>query len=101
VNVKTIVSTHGFSDEPDHASQTFVAKSLATFVEQPKVDFVVGDPKATEDKLEDQRRTVRVPYTGTTIVYAKVDGGELTPEQWAEQGHPEYPVLTFLLASEY
>ena len=101
--LSTIVATPAFLHLDPEAAADFRDRALALLTASGSaLDFIVGDPLTTGDPaFEDDGSTARVPFAGTQRVYAKLDGGDLTPAEWAANGHPEYPVLTFLLASEY
>lgn len=103
MQLSTITATPAFLNLEEEAKNAFMQRTLNLLGSSdfPDVDFVVGDPKATAISFEDGDRTARVPFSGGRSVYAKVDGGDHTPAEWAAQGHPEYPILTFLLPSEY
>ena len=97
----TIVATNGFSASEQGARDDFMMTAFELFEVFEDVDFIVGDPEQDtyEWELEDGGRTLRV-YARARL-YAKVDGRDATPAEWAEAGHPEYPILNFLLPSDY
>ena len=103
MKLSTITATPAFLNLDQDAKDAFMKRTmnLLTSGDFPDVDFIVGDPAAEAISFEDGDRTAKVPFTGGQRVYAKVDGGDHTPAEWAAEGHPEYPILTFLLPSEY
>jgi len=99
MRVSTIVATPGFLNLD--GSEPFTHRAMQVLEAMLEVDCVVGDPTLRFSRVEDDNRTARIPFAGTERVYAKIDGAEHTPEEWAAQGHPEYPILTFLVATEH
>ena len=99
----TIVATNGFNASEQGARDDFMMTAFELFEAFEDVDYIVGDPRQSPGPagraLEDGGRTLRVHARDR--FYAKVDGRDATPDEWAESGHPEYPILTFLLPSDY
>lgn len=67
-------------------------------------DFIVFDPKATQETVEDEGRTIKLPTDAPKKVYVKLDDySGLSDEElrnWA--GTAEYRIyVTFMLAEEY
>lgn len=96
--ISNTVATPGFLALAEYGAD-FMAKAAAILKKNAKVDFIVGDPKTKIPVLEDGGYTMKIPMLGAKRVYAKVDGRDLDAETLAM--YPEYPILTFLLASEY
>lgn len=119
MEISQIVCTHGFSKIAEEHKETIheFIESTIKLLRLPywEANFIVGDPLANEIKFEDKGRTCRLPVNAPKTkwelsidgpvqfpkLYAKLDGASNTKEEWEKEGHPEYPLLTFLLADEY
>jgi hypothetical protein len=100
MQVSTVVSTRGFQQQDQEAQKCFV-KKVVDLLGDSNCDFFVGDNTKDNVTFEDNNRTARLPYSGDSKVYAVLDGGGTSAAEWAEMGHAEYPILTFLLSEEY
>jgi len=96
-----ILMTAGFANlNPDVQAEIM---RIALSKINPKTDWVIFDPEADEEQLEDEGRTLRVPFGKIGgKVYAILDdhgSAEALSEQLGQKD-ARY-TLTFLLASEY
>ena len=104
MEITKVVATVGFNDlaEKEVETRRWVNKVMALLQEDGwKADFIVGDPAANEIVFEDEDCTAIIPFKGSEQVYAKVDGADASAQEWKAKGYPHYPLLTFLLPSEY
>jgi len=97
-----ILRTAGFANlNPDVQAEIM---RIALSKIYPKTDWVIFDPEADEEQLEDEGRTLRVPFGKIKEkVYAILDdygSAEALSEQLGQKVKTRY-TLTFLLASEY
>ena len=96
-----ILRTAGFANlDPDVQAEIM---RIALSKIDLKTDWVIFDPEADEEQLEDEGRTLRVPFGKIKEkVYAILDkhgSAEALSEQLGQKD-ARY-TLTFLLASEY
>lgn len=97
------VATQGFisgiPDEEKAAIALLTAQKIT-----PSTDFLVFDPKADQVRIEDQGRTMIIPYkTIPHKVYVKLDDYGSIEALSKDYGRPievQYKV-TFMLAEEY
>ena len=107
MKISTIVCTTAFQkiiDDYKSIGDTFINLSIKC-INEFNVDLVIGDPKIQEPCWQDENKTIIIPITAKNqsfpMLYGKVDGAEKSVEEWKKARHPEYPLLTFLLAKEY
>lgn len=87
---------------PEETQARTMAEALKRIT--TSTNFIVFDPKATKETVEDERRTIRLPTKAPKKVYAKLDDySGLSDEELIEwAGTTEYKrYVTFMLAEEY
>jgi len=98
-----LLVTKGFS-QLNKDTQAKIVKMALSKIRIPFPDFIVFDPKADEEAVEDEGRTVRIPFPNLDEnVYAILDdhgSAEMLSMQLGQQVNTKY-TITFLLASEY
>jgi hypothetical protein len=97
-----LLRTRGFIHEIDPDMQAEIMEKGLERI-NPKTDFIVFDPKAESERVEDEGRSVIFPSKAKDKVYAKLDAfgsAEALSEDCGIQVNTRFSVV-FMLAEEY
>jgi hypothetical protein len=97
-----LLRTRGFIHEIDPDIQAEIMEKGLKRI-NPKTDFIVFDPKAEKERIEDEGRSVILPSKAREKVYAKLDdfgSAEALSENCGLPVNTRFSVV-FMLAEEY
>jgi len=98
-----LLMTRGFQFEIDHPTQAKILEKGLAKIHPKAPDFIVFDPKAEKERIEDEGRSVILPSKAKDKVYVKLDdygSKEVLSENCGYPVNTQFTV-TFMLAEEY